>query len=561
MRAVPTYGRLQLQGDRWVLSEVPPNVAIRLKSIFASIPKTQTKAFDLPASDQTSADISWFCSRYPMSMSAVDRAELERRRALFEDDRSQIESILLPDWKPTGGLHGFRAGYAPNQMQRQAIELVHKTRRLLLGDEMGQGKSWSAMGALVGSPYLPAALIVPANLPTQWVEEYLKPYTYLSSHIIRGTKPYKLPPANIYVFRYTNIHGWVDIAATGFFKAVVFDEIHELRHGYSQDGRPGEGTQKGNAAKVFADNAQLKLGLSGTPVLGYGSEIWNVMSFLDPDVLGDWWDFVREWCHRKGNHWVVTDPDALGAYLREARVFLRRVREGRPVNTIPIEVGFDEAVAEDAERLARALAMKVMRGSFVEAGQAARELDAFARLQTGLAKADSVAAYVRMLIEASGEQIILAGWHRQVYARWLHLLADLKPILYTGSETARQKEQAKRAFIDRKANPLIISLRSGVGLDGLQKVCSTVVVGEFDWSAGITSQLIGRIDRPGQPKDEVTAIFPYVNFGSDPTIMAVNAIKKDQARGINDPGAAMPAVYTNESRIKMLAEAFLEGSA
>lgn len=554
---MPTYGRLELQGDRWVLSDVPPHVAIRLKSIFASIPKTQTKRFDLPASDQMSADIAWFLQRYPMSMSPSAGAELERRTSAFEDDRAQVESILLPEWRATNDLIGFRAGHAPNRMQRQAIELLHKTRRLLLGDDMGLGKSWSAMGAIVGSPYLPCALIVPANLPTQWVEEYLKPYTYLSAHIIRGTKPYNLPPANVYVFRYSNIHGWVDVAATGFFKSVVFDEIHELRHGYSQEGRPGEGTRRGNAAKVFADNAQLKLGLSGTPVLGYGSEIWNVMSFIDPNALGGWWDFVREWCHRKGNHWVVTDPDALGSYLREAQVFLRRVREGRPVNTIPIEVGFDEAVAEDAQRLARVLAMKVVRGNFVEAGQAARELDAFARLQTGLAKADSVAAYVRMLIEASGEQIILAGWHHQVYARWLHLLSDLRPIMYTGKETPRQKEAAKRAFMNREANPLVISLRSGVGLDGLQKVCSTVVVGEFDWSAGITSQLIGRVDRPGQPKDEVTAIFPCVNFGSDPTIMAVNAIKKDQARGISDPGSELPVAYTDESRIKMLAEAFL----
>lgn len=50
----------------------------------------------------------------------------------------------------------------------------------------------------------------------------------------------------------------------------------------------------------------------------------------------------------------------------------------------------------------------------------------------------------------------------------------------------------------------------------------------------------------------------FVNFGSDPTIMSVVAVKKDQARGINDPGAEPAAIYTDESRIKMLAQSFLE---
>lgn len=554
----PTYGKLALQGNRWVLSDIPPHVAIRMKDIFRRIPKTQTKVFDLPFTDEMSADLSWFLKRYPLTMSDSDRDALEGKRARFDQDRANVEAILSPTWKPQEVLHGFRPGYAPYEMQQQAVELLHLTRRLLLGDDVGFGKTIVAMAALAGSQYLPAAIVVQAHLPQQWVDEFIKPFTYMTAHVIEGTRPYRLPPANLYIFRYTNIHGWADVAATGMFKAVVFDEVQDLRAGFEMEGRPGEGTRKGAAAKVFADNAELRLGLSATPVFNYGSEIWNIMQFIDPDVLGGWWEFVREWCTSKNGKWLVTDPDALGTYLREAKVFLRRIRQGRPINRIPIEVDFDEEIAADAEKLARSLAMKVIGGKFHEAGQAARELDAFARLQTGLAKAKSVATYVRMLIEEGREQIILGGWHRQVYDVWLKELADFKPILYTGTESPQQKNRAKKAFMNREVNPLIISLRSGAGLDGLQKVCSTVVVGEFDWSPQVVEQLLGRVDRPGQTKEEVTAIFPYVNFGSDPTIMAVNAIKKDQARGINDPGMALPKVYTDESRIKLLAQQFLQ---
>lgn len=547
-----TYGRLELRDNRWVLSDVPPHVAIRLKNMFPRIPKTQTKVFDLPYSAEMSADLRWFFDRYPASMSDVDREALEEGKRLFEEDRAQLEAIMLPDWVPPSR-HGFRPGKEAYQSQKQASEIWLRRKGLLLGDDVGLGKTIVALDALAGSKYLPAAIVVQAHLPSQWVREYITPFTYMSAHIVQGTKPYRLPPANLYIFKYTNIAGWSDVIATGMFKAVVFDEIQELRRGSL--------AEKGKAAKVFFHNTELKLGLSATPVYNLGSEIWNILDVIDPEVLGPWDEFTREWCTYAGNDkWKVNDPDALGSYLRESGVFIRRLRQGRPINRIPIEVAFDEDIAEDAAELARMLAIKVVNGSFTEAGQAARELDAFARLQTGLAKAKSVAVLARMYLE-KGVPIILAGWHRDVYDIWLEELKDFKPAMYTGSETPKQKDKTKQAFISGDTNLMLISLRSGAGLDGLQKRCSTVIVGELDWSPAVVEQLLGRVDRPGQTADEITAIFPYVEYGSDPVLMAMNAVKKDQQRGINDPGSVMQPVHTDESRIKMLAQQFLEKDA
>ncbi|WP_164774290.1 MULTISPECIES: DEAD/DEAH box helicase [unclassified Mesorhizobium] len=525
-------------------------MAIRLKNMFPRIPKTQTKVFDLPATLEMAADLLWMQQRFPFVMSAQDRQALEATKLLFDDDRAASEAIMLPDWQPPAR-HGFRPGKEAYHYQKQASEMWHRRKGLLLGDDVGLGKTIAALDGLAGSQYLPAAIVVQAHLPSQWVNEFIKPFTYMNAHVIQGTKPYSLPPANLYIFRYSNIAGWTDIFATGMFKAVVFDEIQELRRGTE--------AEKGKAALVLAQNAALRLGLSASPVYNLGSEMWNILSVIDPEVLGPWEDFVREWCvMASGGKWRVEDPDALGSYLRESGVFLRRLRQGRPINRIPIEVDFDEEIADNAAELAKKLAIKVMNGSFVEAGLAARELDAFARLQTGLAKAKSVAILAQMYLE-KGIPIILAGWHRDVYSQWIEQLKKFNPMLYTGSESARQKDRTKNAFINGDTNLMIISLRSGAGLDGLQKRCSTLIVGEMDWSnAVVDPQLIGRIDRPGQKADEITVVFPYVNYGSDPVLMSVNAIKKDQQRGINDPGAVLGPVYTDESRIKLLAQQFLQ---
>lgn len=549
MTVAITYGRLALDGRRWVLTDIPPNVAIRLKSMFARIPKTQTGTFDLPATDEMSADLAWFMERYPLQMSDGDRSRLVGAKAKFETDRAAREAILLPDWKPEGILFGFRPGSAPYPGQRQAIELYYRRRGLLVADEGGGGKTWVAMGAMVGSPYLPAAVVVDANLALQWQDEFIRPYTYLTTHIIEGTKPYDLPAANVYIFKYSNIAGWVDIAATGYFRQAIFDEI--------QAGRTGTDSAKGAAMKVFADNAELRLGLSATFFFNYGAEAWNIMQYIDPDILGPWEEFTREWCVISRGKWVVKDPDALGAYLRQCLVVIRRKGQGRKVNRILVNVDYDQAIAEASEALARTLAMKVVTGTFAESGQASRELDALARHTTGVAKAKGVAAYVRILLEA-GVPVILAGWHRDVYDIWLDELAAFKPVMHTGSESPAQKNKNKKAFINGDTNLFILSLRAGQGIDGLQKRCNTIVIGELDWAPVIYDQIIWRVDRPGQESDEINVLFCVSDDGSDPVVMAVNAIKRDQSRGIHDPGERIEPVQADIAHIKMLAERYLE---
>jgi hypothetical protein len=108
--------------------------------------------------------------------------------------------------------------------------------------------------------------------------------------------------------------------------------------------------------------------------------------------------------------------------------------------------------------------------------QAAGEFDALMRQATGIAKAPYVAEFVRPLLD-SGEPIVLFGWHRAVYNIWMEALAAHNPVLYTGTESATQKAEAIDAFLGGQARVLIMSLRSGAGVDGLQGYCNTVVFG------------------------------------------------------------------------------------
>ena len=52
------------------------------------------------------------------------------------------------------------------------------------------------------------------------------------------------------------------------------------------------------------------------------------------------------------------------------------------------------------------------------------------------------------LVEA-GEPVLLGGWHREVYRIWNEALADLNPLMFTGSESQPAKARAKRASGER----------------------------------------------------------------------------------------------------------------
>ena len=190
--------------------------------------------------------------------------------------------------------------------------------------------------------------------------------------------------------------------------------------------------------------------------------------------------------------------------------------------------------------------------------RAAQEFDMRLRQLTGIAKAPHVAAFVRMLIEETDEQVVLVGWHRAVYDLWMDHLGDLEPGMYTGSETPKQKQATVDRFLNGDTKLLILSLRSGAGLDGLQSVCNRIVFGELDWSPAVHEQCVGRIFRDGQ--DEATfAYYLVAESGSDPIVAEINGLKRGQLLGVLDPEGSKAVPKTvDPSHVRKLAEAYLK---
>lgn len=549
-----TYGNLELYGQHWVITDLEPHVAIRLKNLFQGLPKEETKRFKLLNTMDNATDLYWFMQRYPLEITDKHAKSLLAGHERYLKNQAELERIFMPDYS-FNALSGLKDGQELRHYQLQAIEMAHRSHGLLLADECGLGKTYTTAGFCLNPEHLPAIVVSPVAIQKQW-KDTIENFTNLRVHMITTTKPYDLPEADVYVFRYTQLSGWSDIFATGFFKSVTYDEPQELRRGLDTD--------KGRAAEVISDNVQWRMGLSATPVYNYGIEIFNIMQFIRSDVFGKRDDFMREFTTGFSDGKMLKDPKAVGTLLREKFALLRRLKsdvgkELPQVNKIVDFVDYNQKDIDSINQIAKSLALKVVSGTFVERGNAARELDILVRQNTGIAKARSVAALVRILIE-SGESVLLVGWHRAVYEIWLKELSDLNPVMYTGSESPAQKEKSKKSFMNGETKLIIMSLRSPIGLDGLQDVCSTLVFGELDWSPFIHHQIIERLNREGQTKP-VMAMFPVINEGSDPPMLEINGLKMAQASNITDPFGAPMTSNNDRGRLQLLVSRYLDNKS
>lgn len=556
---------------QWLVN-CEPHVMVKIRRLFPRAYQGRGGSVGLRDTPEIARDLEWLLTRWPMDLDAVTRERLTQRADEHRGIEQMVQSILEGHVPPADWREPARPA---RDYQSIAAGIVHATGRLLLLDDLGLGKTMTSLLTLRDPQALPALVVTLTHLPSQWLEQLQLTLPWLDGHIVRTGTPYdptrkrgvKRQP-DVLICNYAKMPGWSAHLA-GEVRTVIFDEVQELRHA---------GTRRYEAAEQLARAATYRWGLSATPVFNYGGEMYNIVNLLAPDVLGSREEFTREWGGdgRNGGtdpvqprvatgHIIVKDPKALGTYLRDQGLVLRRTRAdvGRelpPVVPIVHTIDLDETELHAA--IARddlASFAKIIVASDVSPTmkwQASGELDWRMRQATGIAKAPYVAQFVRMLLE-SEQKVVLAGWHRAVYEVWLDHLAAYQPMLYTGSESPAGKARAKDAFLNGDCRVLVMSLRTGAGLDGLQAASNVVVFGELDWSPGPHEQLIGRLQRDGQ-NNNVFAYYLVSEYGSDPIVVDVNGVKRRQSEPMLDPDAplAVAAVDTTD-RIRRLAESVL----
>lgn len=499
-------------------------------------------------------DVNWLMMRYPLEIASRDRELWKNALAQAREHvllRMNAEKLPRRSTPPEGTFEGEL-----REFQKEGLSFLLANPRTLLADEMGLGKTVQALACLAAAKEFPALIVVPPHLLRNWQTEITR-FLRLEGKparvcVLTGLKPYQPPEADVYIIHYLLLRGWKQTLPQMGFKAVVFDEIQELRHG---------GTEKYSAASLLAEECERVIGLSGTPIYNKGSEIWNVVNILDYHCLGDWESFTRAWCDGYGNH-LVRNPALLGEHLRREGLILRRTKEEvlaelPPKRRLVQEIDSDDKAYRELMRpvMDQLGSLLALHPDAKERALLEEQVGRGERQATGVAKAPFVAAFVRAL-EDSGEKVLLFAHHHAVMDIYRKELAAYRPVFITGRESTTQKEEAAARFMEGKTNLCVISLRAASGLN-LQRA-SCVVFGELDWSPAVHSQAEDRAHRMGQ-KDSILCYYLVAPQGSDRDMQDALGLKVSQFVALmGDQTPELSSVQDAQKAAKAHIEAMLK---
>lgn len=179
--------------------------------------------------------------------------------------------------------------------QVEAVERILERRNLLLALVMGAGKTAASIAAIRRLRRLRVvdhgAVFALKSTKLQWVKEINRWDPHAKVQVIGGTKAERVAGLRkAHRYHYTVLHyeclnnDWDEVKRYLPIDFIVADEVSALK---------GFTAQRTRRAKILARNCNVRLGLSGQPLENRPEELFSVMEFIDPTVLGKFQLFDR----------------------------------------------------------------------------------------------------------------------------------------------------------------------------------------------------------------------------------------------------------------------------
>jgi SNF2 family DNA or RNA helicase len=223
--------------------------------------------------------------------------------------------------------------------QRAGVDFLVKSRRALLADEPGLGKTAQAIRALKkmfdeGQEVFPALIVCPNTLKSNWEREFDRWWPGVNVSVVKGSAIQRRKAfeekADVYVINWESLRTHSKLLSYGSialarcedcgghdsrvtvnrcevharelnlidFKSVIADEIHRSKDPKSKQTR---------ALWAATGEADIRYALTGTPIANDVVDLWPILHWLDPKE----WPSKTKWIDR----YVDTMINAFGGMM------------------------------------------------------------------------------------------------------------------------------------------------------------------------------------------------------------------------------------------------------
>ncbi len=422
-----------------------------------------------------------------------------------------IFPILQP---PLGGEFDNPIAFPPGMelydFQREGVKFLAEHERALLGDEMGLGKSIQAIVAirfLVRTGRVTNGLILcPKSVLTDWEKKLWDWAPELRVVKVRGMREQRQiwwnSPAHIYLTTYETLRQDLSGSLGGNdstedivrkqFDFAILDEIQKVKN-------PGASVTK--ATRMI--DAQIRWGLSGTPLENRLEELVSIFAYLKPGLL----------------HY---DNVAIPWKMKEAikPYFLRR----RKIDVLPelpekiceevwLELSPGQREAYDRAEQEGIVALNE-QGDSVTVQHVLALITKLKQIcnMDPVSKESCKLEYLLEKLEEISEQedkVLVFSQYPDKTLKFLEPeLKQFSPLVYHGSLSYYQRDDIVRGFQEEEdSKVLLMSVKAG-GLGLTLTRANHVFHFDLWWNPSVADQAEGRVHRIGQKKTVfVTSLF------------------------------------------------------
>jgi superfamily II DNA or RNA helicase len=371
----------------------------------------------------------------------------------------------------------------------------------VLADDMGLGKTLQTICALRGR----TLVVCPKSVVYNWAEEIARFRPGLRTAIYHGAERELDRNADVTLTTYAVLRLDVAHLAEEEWDVVVLDEAQAIKNETSQTARA-----------AFQLRGKFRVALSGTPVENRLEELWSIMHFANPGLLGGRGDFQERY-----NAPIASgQPDAAKRLRAKIRPFvLRRMKrevlpELPPRSEAVLHVELDETERSiyDAVRVAtkKDVAAKLAQGG---GGSVLVALEALLRLRQAACHPELVpgqhamsSSKIERLLEAL-EEAASDGHKALVFSQWTGLLDLVEPHLQTANirftrldGSTRDRGAVVGEFQSDDGPPvMLVSLKAGgTGLN--LTAADHVFLLDPWWNPAVEDQAADRAHRIGQDR-------------------------------------------------------------
>lgn len=441
------------------------------------------------------------------------------------------------------------------------MRLHHWGAGACLADDMGLGKTVQTIAVMLAHAHAGAQMVVaPASVIGNWQREIARFAPSLNTVILndlpsdnRTRYINALQSGDVLILTYGLLVSEGETLAAREWTTVCLDEAHTIKN---RDTKSSAAAMKLRAAN--------RIILTGTPIQNHLGELWNLMQFINPGLLGSY------------DHFTERFVNPIAAGIEESKLQLKRliapftlrrtkqeVARELPDKTeiqVPITLSDDEmAIYEILRREAKAQLEtdKSVSVNALSMITRLREAACSAALvekhwHGNCSKLEAMTDKLLPLLEQGNRVLIFSQFTSFLQmAKDTVLQQGITDILYLdGSTPLRQRQRMVDDFQAGKARVFLISLKAG-GL-GLNLTGANYVI-HLDpwWNPAIEQQATDRAYRIGQ-KQKVTVYHIIAEHTIEEKILRLHQTKQSLADSLLD-GTNMSHKLTTKDLLELLA--------